>query len=179
MVNLAKFGYEVLHYLLPEPKKLQVESWYFDEATPGITLTVSSKKTLANCPLCNELTSKVHSRYQRTLTDLPWANYNITLQLKVRKFFCINSQCRRRIFTERLASITTPRARNCTTVFRYLRTSTFPERRGRSDCGRSLLDPYKNYILQKWNDGCHDTKRLYEEIQQHGYSGSYSNRQGG
>jgi hypothetical protein len=29
------------------------------------------------------------------------------------------------------------------TVLGYLRTSTFPERKGRSDCGRSLLDPYK------------------------------------
>jgi len=42
-----------------------------------------------------------------------------------------------------------------TTVFRYARTSTFPERQGRRDCGRSrLLDPYKDYVLQRWNDGC-------------------------
>ena len=60
-----------------------------------------------------------------------------------------------------------------TTVFRYLRSSTFPERQGRSDRGRSLLDPYKDYVLSCWNDGCHDTKKLFEEIQQAGYSGSY------
>jgi len=49
-----------------------------------------------------------------------------------------------------------------TTVFRYLRTSTFPERQGRRDCGRSrLLDPYKDYVLQRWNDGCHDALRLF------------------
>ncbi len=60
------------------------------------------------------------------------------------------------------------------TVFRYLRTSTFPERQGRRDCGRSrLLDPYKNYLLQRWNDGCHETLGLFGEIQQRGYSGSY------
>jgi len=35
-----------------------------------------------------------------------------------------------------------------TTVFRYLRTSTFPERQGRRDCGRSrLLDPYKDMFF--------------------------------
>jgi len=48
-----------------------------------------------------------------------------------------------------------------TTVFRYLRTSTFPERQGRRDCGRSRLDPYKDYVLERWNDGCHDALRLF------------------
>ena len=60
-----------------------------------------------------------------------------------------------------------------TTVFRYLSTPIFPERKGRSDCGRSLLDPYKDYILQRWNDGCCDVLRLFGEIQQRGYPGSY------
>lgn len=60
-----------------------------------------------------------------------------------------------------------------TTVFRYLRHITFPERQGRSDRGRSLLDAYKDYILEHWNSGCHDTKGLFEQIQQFGYAGSY------
>ena len=60
-----------------------------------------------------------------------------------------------------------------TSVFRYLRSSTFPERRGRSDCGRSLLDPYKDYLLQRWNDGCQEVLQLFGEIQQRGYPGSY------
>jgi len=60
-----------------------------------------------------------------------------------------------------------------TTVFRYLRSSTFPERRGRSDCGRSLLDPYKDYLLQRWNDDHCEVLQLFGEIQQRGYPGSY------
>ncbi len=40
------------------------------------------------------------------------------------------------------------------TVFRDLRTATFPERQGRSDRGRSVLDPYKPYLLSRWNAGC-------------------------
>ncbi len=58
-------------------------------------------------------------------------------------------------------------------VFRYLRNTTFPERRGRSDCGRSLLDPYKDYLLQRWNDSDCEVLQLFGEIQQHGYLGSY------
>lgn len=59
------------------------------------------------------------------------------------------------------------------TVFNYLRTPSFPERQGRSDRGRSVLSPYKEYILKRWNEGYYDTKGLFEAIQKRGYSGSY------
>jgi transposase len=61
-----------------------------------------------------------------------------------------------------------------TTVFRYLGTAQFPERKGRSDRGRSLLDPYKGYFLQRWNSGCHEGKRLFQELKGQGYRGSYA-----
>src|SRR5207237_5705575 len=41
------------------------------------------------------------------------------------------------------------------TVFRYLRTATLPERTRRRDQGRSVLNPYKPYLLERWNAGCH------------------------
>jgi transposase len=36
-----------------------------------------------------------------------------------------------------------------------------------------LLNPYKNYLLKRWNEGSIDTKGLFGEIQRRGYSGSY------
>ena len=60
------------------------------------------------------------------------------------------------------------------TVFRYLGTSQFPERKGRSDRGRSLIDPYKEYFLKRWNSGCHEAKQLFQELQKVGYRGSYA-----
>jgi transposase len=59
------------------------------------------------------------------------------------------------------------------TVFRYLRASTFPERKGRSDRGRSVLDPYKPYLLSRWNEGCREALQLFDEIKTQGYRGSY------
>jgi transposase len=59
------------------------------------------------------------------------------------------------------------------TVFRYLRTATFPERQGRSDRGRSLLDPYKPYLLSRWNAGCREALALFAELKGQGYPGSY------
>jgi transposase len=60
------------------------------------------------------------------------------------------------------------------TVFRYLRTPTLPERTRRRDRGRSILTPYKPYLLERWNAGCCEALRLYGEVQQRGYPGSYA-----
>jgi transposase len=60
------------------------------------------------------------------------------------------------------------------TVFRYLRTPTLPERARRRDRGRSLLTPYKPYLLERWNAGCREALGLYGEIRQRGYPGSYA-----
>ncbi len=59
------------------------------------------------------------------------------------------------------------------TVQRYLSSPTFPERQGRSDRGRSLLNPYKPYLLQQYNQGRTQVKTLFQEIQKQGYRGSY------
>ncbi len=60
-----------------------------------------------------------------------------------------------------------------TTVFRYLRTPTFPEPQARRSRGRSILVPYQKYILQRWNEGCHEALMLFQEIEKQGYTGSY------
>lgn len=59
------------------------------------------------------------------------------------------------------------------TVQRYLLTSSFPQRQERSDKGRSLLNPYKAYLLQQYNQGRKQVKTLLREIQNQGYKGSY------
>ena len=59
------------------------------------------------------------------------------------------------------------------TVQRYLNTAQFPERQPRSDRGKSLISPFKNYLLQRWNEGIYEVKQLFAEIQLQGYQGSY------
>src|SRR5262245_9028546 len=76
-----------------------------------ITLRVRSTQTRAPCPLCATPARRIHSDYGRTLADLPWAQYRVSLQLRVRKWFCRNRACHRRIFTERLPTIAAPWAR--------------------------------------------------------------------
>ena len=59
------------------------------------------------------------------------------------------------------------------TVVRYLQAPTFPERKGRSETWRSLLTPYQEDILRRWNAGCREARQLFRAIQRHGYTGSY------
>ena len=82
-----------------------------DDTTAQITLRVQSTQTSAPCPLCATPARRIHSDYGRTLADLPWAQYRVCLQLRVRKWFCRNRACPRRIFTERLPTVAVPWAR--------------------------------------------------------------------
>jgi transposase len=47
-------------------------------------------------------TSWVYSHYERTVADLPWAEIPVHLSLTVRRFFCDQAACPRKIFVERL-----------------------------------------------------------------------------
>jgi len=60
-----------------------------------------------------------------------------------------------------------------TTVFRYLRSPTFAERTYKRR-GHSILNPYKDLLLQLWNQGCHDARQVFQRLQQQGYRGSYA-----
>lgn len=56
------------------------------------------------------------------------------------------------------------------TVLRWLQAPSFPERQPRAK-QPSQLDPYKGYLLKRWNDGCHTGSLLYREIKERGYGG--------
>ena len=63
--------------------------------------------------------------------------------------------------------------RSCRTIERYLHLPTWPGRQHRRHYGRSVLNPYKAYILERWNAGCHTAIQLFQELQPRGYTGSY------
>src|SRR5882672_7197695 len=102
---------DVLARLLPDATLLHLEACEVDDITAQITLRVQSTQTRAPCPLCATPARRIHSDYGRTLADLPWAQYRVCLQLRVRKWFCRNRACHRRIFTERLPTVAAPWAR--------------------------------------------------------------------
>jgi len=76
----------------------------------GVTIRAVSEAIDVRCPVCGDPSDRVHSRYERTLADLPWARFAVRLEVRVRRFFCANPTCPRQIFAERLAGIAQPAA---------------------------------------------------------------------
>ena len=111
---------ELLPVLLPHAPQLHLETWQMDTDTAQVTLRLQSTQTLVHCPVCRFPTRRLHSRYRRTVADLPWAHDRVVLQLGVRKFFCTNGRCTRRIFTERLPGVVAPWARRTRRLLPWL-----------------------------------------------------------
>lgn len=106
--------------LLPDTTLLRLDSWYLDTAASLLTVQVTATQTSVPCPVCAVPAGRIHSRYTRTLADLPWAAYRVHLQLRVRKWFCVNPDCVRRIFTERLPTVAAPWARRTRRFVQHL-----------------------------------------------------------
>ena len=95
--------------LLLDPSRLRLDLLRADYSS--ITAVMATTPTSSPCPLCDLPSSRVHSRYVRTLADLPWHGVAVSVQLTVRRFVCETDDCTRRIFGERLAGIVAPYAR--------------------------------------------------------------------
>jgi hypothetical protein len=95
--------------LLPGPTCLHLQFLDASEATITAMVTTTSEEAL--CPLCHRHSTRIHSRYMRTVADLPWMGCAVRLELHVRRFFCTNQECTRQIFTERLPSVVASSAR--------------------------------------------------------------------
>ncbi|SHJ83764.1 zinc-finger of transposase IS204/IS1001/IS1096/IS1165 [Clostridium cavendishii DSM 21758] len=54
----------------------------------------------AKCTWCGKSTSKVHSKYERKILDLPILDKYIRPIVRERRFFCNNDSCPRKIFSE-------------------------------------------------------------------------------
>jgi len=79
--------------------------------TNDVMITARAASPTAPCPCCGTVSKRVHSHYRRTLRDLPASGRPVHLVMQVRRFFCEESTCRRKIFAERFPSLTLPRVK--------------------------------------------------------------------
>lgn len=107
-----------LEAVLGLPEGLEIISG--DIADQVITLTVISTQQHPCCPLCGTSASRVHSHYCRQLTDMSCAGRYVRFLLHVRKCFCDEKTCARKIFTERLVPFIQPWARVTTRFFQAI-----------------------------------------------------------
>ena len=86
-------------FILPSNVQLNADTI---SSEPGALLIGASVcQQGSTCPICSHQSKRVHSRYFRTLLDLPISGNLARVRLKARKFFCDNFECPRKVFTER------------------------------------------------------------------------------
>jgi len=95
--------------LLADPAVLRIEKIVAEKSS--LIIFVSSVQKQVRCPVCQHISVKRHSRYARRLTDLPWQGVAVKLCLSMRRFFCTNDLCARKIFAERLTKVAADFAR--------------------------------------------------------------------
>ena len=141
---------ELLHCLLPSLHLLHLDSYELLPSERRLTLNLTSTQTQAVCPICGQPSHRIHSRYARTLADLPCVDFSLILIVQVCKFFCSNRNCRRRIFTERLPEVAAPWARKTARFIQQLQSiglalggaagAHLCDRLGHITCGSTLLN---------------------------------------
>ena len=77
-----------------------------DDTGTAVVITVRSSTSVGDCPGSGGTSHRVHSRYTRSLADLPLGGRPVKLRLLVRRFRCDRALCTRRIFSERLVAAT-------------------------------------------------------------------------
>lgn len=73
------------HTLLPDPSALCLDHIAVEEGV--IVFHVATTARAAPCPVCGCHSARIHSRYRRTLQDLPWQGNTVRFLLTVPKFF--------------------------------------------------------------------------------------------
>src|SRR6185312_3128137 len=94
--------------LLPNLTDLIIEQV---TVTTEVVVTARSSSPTASCPCCGMISHRIHSHYQRALRDLPASGRPVSLVMQIRRFFCGEHTCVRKIFAERLPSLTLPRVK--------------------------------------------------------------------
>lgn len=77
----------------------------------GVQVEAATTVEHAACPNCGRVSTRVHSRSVRSLTDRPLTATPLRYRLTVRRFVCGNDACPRRVFAEPLPELAPPRAR--------------------------------------------------------------------
>ena len=99
---------------------------------------LTSTHPSVHCPSCHTVSSSLHSRYKRQVTDLPWSGIPVLLRLAVRRFRDPEPTCTYQVFTERLPDVLHPFARRTN---RFRKTLEHVALTAGGELGHRLLKP--------------------------------------
>jgi hypothetical protein len=107
-----------LTVLFPHLAGLRVERVF----TRGrsVRIAVASEAGKAACPDCGVYSARVHSRYERRLSDMAVGGQDLMIHLRARRFMCDSSSCSRKTFAERFPELVVPYGRRTLLLRRTL-----------------------------------------------------------
>ncbi len=85
-----------------------------------VNLEVSTCGETVACPGCGVFSRRIHSRYQRRLSDTAITSREVLIRLQVRRLFCDNPECGRKTFAEQPCGLAGRYARRTTVLQRVL-----------------------------------------------------------
>src|SRR6202521_896735 len=94
----------------------------WNEGDDCLWVDASGSVRSAACPSCSRRSSRVHGSYRRRLDDRPCFGQPVTLSVEVRRFKCVNPNCSRHTFTERLDALAAPSQRRTQRLNESLRS---------------------------------------------------------
>ncbi|MEE1783256.1 ISL3 family transposase [Streptomyces sp. SP17BM10] len=116
---------ELLAVLFPQFAPLQVD--LIRPAGRSIRVHARGRIPRAACPGCGIWSDRVHSGYERRISDAAVSGQELVLHLRVRRFFCDSAECGKQTFAEQIPGLT----------FRYGRC-TVPLRKAREAVALAL-----------------------------------------
>ncbi|WP_370266345.1 ISL3 family transposase [Streptomyces sp. V4I8] len=109
---------ELIAVLFPHFGALHVERVWVTGRT--VRIHARGRKPAAVCSGCGAVSTRVHSRYERKISDTAIAGQQAVLHLGVRRFFCVSADCGKRTFAEQIDGLTFRHGR-CTLLLRRAR----------------------------------------------------------
>ncbi|MEU5949440.1 hypothetical protein ABZ793_28300 [Micromonospora sp. NPDC047465] len=95
---------EIILALLPHLVGLRLEAVVVRGI--GVRIDAATRTVRAAYVACGAWSTTMHDRYVRRLADIRLGGHEVLVALTVRRFTCVNSNCRRRTFVEQVPGLT-------------------------------------------------------------------------
>ena len=82
---------------------MEVTAWQPGER--HVLVSVRSNAGMAACPGCSSWSGRLHGTYARRLAERPCLDLQVTLELAMQRFKCLNPECSRQTFVECVDSL--------------------------------------------------------------------------
>jgi len=87
----------------PLPSTLTIDA--VEQNHDLLMISLSAISSVVPCPRCGTPSSRIHSRYRRSVADVACGGQRVVLKLTVRKWVCGSPSCSQRIFAERFVKL--------------------------------------------------------------------------